>query len=289
VNPIVHRVYVGSYQRLVGRLFAVCGDLAGAEDLVQEAFARAVQHHHRFAQTDNPRRGCALSQSISPAVAGGGTWWVTGSTACQSDPDRSVAGRSPAPGHRHSKGVSACVTSTICSTATSPAPHAARRTPQRHPARLRVSTNSGPSSTARRVGCDQRCLRQRSGGCRHGVEPGHLHHRHRSTRRGGPPQRTDPACYRPRRAAGGADHRRSGSVTSTSSRLRGPPVGAPGRPLPEPSPSSPRRGDSAGRCGFVSHSGRLRHSQAGCRPQPASPRPSSTDASYTCSIVSADA
>jgi len=125
VNPIVHRVYVGSYQRLVGRLFAVCGDLAEAEDLVQEAFARAVQHHHRFAQTDNPRRGCALSQSISPAVAGGGTWWVTGSTACQSDPDRSVASRSPAPGRRHSKGVSACVTSTICSTAPSPAPHAA--------------------------------------------------------------------------------------------------------------------------------------------------------------------
>jgi len=36
VNPFVNRVYVGCYQRLVGRLFAVCGDLAEAEDLVQE-------------------------------------------------------------------------------------------------------------------------------------------------------------------------------------------------------------------------------------------------------------
>lgn len=53
-EEFVHRVYVGSYQRLVGQLFAVCGDLAEAEDLVQEAFARAVQHHHRFARTANP-------------------------------------------------------------------------------------------------------------------------------------------------------------------------------------------------------------------------------------------
>ena len=34
--------YAASYARLVGQLYAVTGDLAEAEDVVQEAFARAV-------------------------------------------------------------------------------------------------------------------------------------------------------------------------------------------------------------------------------------------------------
>ena len=53
-EQVVQQVYDASYRRLVGQLYAVCGDLADAEDVVQEAFVRAVQHHRRFARLDNP-------------------------------------------------------------------------------------------------------------------------------------------------------------------------------------------------------------------------------------------
>ena len=33
--------YTASYQRLLGQLFAITGDLAEAENLLQEAYARA--------------------------------------------------------------------------------------------------------------------------------------------------------------------------------------------------------------------------------------------------------
>jgi len=47
-------LYEGSYRRLVGQLFAVCGDLGEAEEAVQEAFVRAVQHSRTLARADNP-------------------------------------------------------------------------------------------------------------------------------------------------------------------------------------------------------------------------------------------
>ncbi|MFF0269926.1 RNA polymerase sigma factor [Kribbella sp. NPDC004536] len=50
----VRELYDGCYRRLVGQLFAVCGDLGVAEDAVQEAFVRAVEKPRRFAQLDNP-------------------------------------------------------------------------------------------------------------------------------------------------------------------------------------------------------------------------------------------
>jgi RNA polymerase sigma-70 factor, ECF subfamily len=50
----VRRAFDSSYRRLVGQLYAVCGDLSEAEDVVAEAFARAVQHRRKFEQTDNP-------------------------------------------------------------------------------------------------------------------------------------------------------------------------------------------------------------------------------------------
>jgi RNA polymerase sigma-70 factor, ECF subfamily len=40
--------YAASYARLVGQLYAVTGDLAEAEDVVQEAFARAVARWPRI-------------------------------------------------------------------------------------------------------------------------------------------------------------------------------------------------------------------------------------------------
>jgi RNA polymerase sigma-70 factor (ECF subfamily) len=50
----VRAVFEASYRRLVGQLYAVCGDLTEAEEVVAEAFARAVQHQHTFERLDNP-------------------------------------------------------------------------------------------------------------------------------------------------------------------------------------------------------------------------------------------
>ncbi|WP_427889277.1 RNA polymerase sigma factor [Kribbella sp. GL6] len=51
---MVRELYEGCYRRLVGQLFAVCGNLGEAEDAVQEAFVRAVEKPRRFAQLGNP-------------------------------------------------------------------------------------------------------------------------------------------------------------------------------------------------------------------------------------------
>ncbi|MGH3504229.1 MAG: RNA polymerase sigma factor [Nocardioidaceae bacterium] len=53
-EEFVRDIYDASYRRLVGQLFVVVGDLATAEDVVQEAFVRAVAHAHSFRRTDNP-------------------------------------------------------------------------------------------------------------------------------------------------------------------------------------------------------------------------------------------
>ncbi len=50
----LRRVYDQSYARLVGQLYGVCGDLAEAEDVVQEAFVRAVTSGRRFDRVENP-------------------------------------------------------------------------------------------------------------------------------------------------------------------------------------------------------------------------------------------
>jgi RNA polymerase sigma-70 factor (ECF subfamily) len=47
-------LYDGCYRRLVGQLYAICGNLGEAEDAVQEAFVRAVEKPRRFARVDNP-------------------------------------------------------------------------------------------------------------------------------------------------------------------------------------------------------------------------------------------
>jgi RNA polymerase sigma-70 factor (ECF subfamily) len=46
--------YAAAYGRLVGQLYAVTGDLAEAEDAVQEAFARAVVRWPRVRRYDLP-------------------------------------------------------------------------------------------------------------------------------------------------------------------------------------------------------------------------------------------
>ncbi|KRF23475.1 RNA polymerase sigma factor [Phycicoccus sp. Soil803] len=53
-HEVVSRVYDASYQRLVVQLLGVCGDLAEAEDAVQEAFIKAIRQGAHFARVDNP-------------------------------------------------------------------------------------------------------------------------------------------------------------------------------------------------------------------------------------------
>ncbi len=47
-------LYEVSYGRLVLQLFAYCGDLADAEDAVQEAFVKAIGRGRAFDQVNNP-------------------------------------------------------------------------------------------------------------------------------------------------------------------------------------------------------------------------------------------
>jgi RNA polymerase sigma-70 factor, ECF subfamily len=46
--------YAGSYRRLLGQVFAVTGDLAEAENLLQEAYARAFVRWSRVGAYDRP-------------------------------------------------------------------------------------------------------------------------------------------------------------------------------------------------------------------------------------------
>ena len=53
-EQFVAEAYDASYRRLVGQMSVLCGDLATAEDVVQEAFVRALDHVRSFRATDNP-------------------------------------------------------------------------------------------------------------------------------------------------------------------------------------------------------------------------------------------
>jgi RNA polymerase sigma-70 factor (ECF subfamily) len=50
----VDQLYDASYRRLVVQLYAICGDLAEAEDAVQEAFVTALRRRSRLSRVDNP-------------------------------------------------------------------------------------------------------------------------------------------------------------------------------------------------------------------------------------------
>jgi RNA polymerase sigma-70 factor (ECF subfamily) len=53
-DGFVREVYDASYRRLVGQLVGLTGSMAEAEDVVQEAFVRAINHTRTFRTTDNP-------------------------------------------------------------------------------------------------------------------------------------------------------------------------------------------------------------------------------------------
>src|SRR3712207_2442684 len=50
----LQELYDASYGRLVLQLFALCGDLADAEDAVQEAFVKAIGKGRAFDDVQNP-------------------------------------------------------------------------------------------------------------------------------------------------------------------------------------------------------------------------------------------
>ena len=54
VRPDLAEVFALSYRRLVVQLYGVVGNLAEAEDLVQESFVRASATGRRFQRVDNP-------------------------------------------------------------------------------------------------------------------------------------------------------------------------------------------------------------------------------------------
>ena len=50
----IQALYAASYRRLLGQLIGVTGNLAEAEDVVQEAFVRGLDHPRRLLGADNP-------------------------------------------------------------------------------------------------------------------------------------------------------------------------------------------------------------------------------------------
>jgi RNA polymerase sigma-70 factor, ECF subfamily len=50
----IQDLYAASYRRLLGQLIGVTGSLAEAEDVVQEAFVRGLDHPRRLLGADNP-------------------------------------------------------------------------------------------------------------------------------------------------------------------------------------------------------------------------------------------
>lgn len=50
----IQDLYAGSYRRLPGQLIGVTGSVAEAEDVLQEAFVRALDHPRRLLGADNP-------------------------------------------------------------------------------------------------------------------------------------------------------------------------------------------------------------------------------------------
>ena len=50
----IQQIYAASYRRLLGQLIALTGNVAEAEDAVQEAFVRGLGHPARLLGADNP-------------------------------------------------------------------------------------------------------------------------------------------------------------------------------------------------------------------------------------------
>ena len=66
-TPDLDELYDASYRRLVVQLYAICGDLADAEDAVQEAFVTALRKRSDLARVSQPR-GLAADGGVQPAA-----------------------------------------------------------------------------------------------------------------------------------------------------------------------------------------------------------------------------
>ena len=53
-GPDLDELYAAAYPRLVVQMYAVCGNLAEAEDVVQEAFVAAIRKEREFRDVTNP-------------------------------------------------------------------------------------------------------------------------------------------------------------------------------------------------------------------------------------------
>jgi RNA polymerase sigma-70 factor, ECF subfamily len=62
--------YTGSYHRLLGQRFAVTGDLAEAENLLQEAYARAFVRWSRVRAYDLPEAWVRGRRALACSLAG---------------------------------------------------------------------------------------------------------------------------------------------------------------------------------------------------------------------------
>lgn len=72
-------LYEASFRRLVGQVYAMCGNLAEAQDCVQEAFVRAWNAAEPWTATPPPKPGCERPRTGSPSPAGAGPSWPCGS------------------------------------------------------------------------------------------------------------------------------------------------------------------------------------------------------------------
>jgi RNA polymerase sigma-70 factor (ECF subfamily) len=78
--------YAAAYRRVVGQVFALIGDLHEAEDVTQDAFAKASFHWKRIAAYDQPEawvRRVAFNQAYNSArrAQSGSTGYLTTSNA----------------------------------------------------------------------------------------------------------------------------------------------------------------------------------------------------------------
>jgi RNA polymerase sigma-70 factor (ECF subfamily) len=53
-SELISEIYAGCFQRLVVQLYAVTGDLNEAQEVVQEAFTRALGRPRQFVRLENP-------------------------------------------------------------------------------------------------------------------------------------------------------------------------------------------------------------------------------------------
>lgn len=83
------RFYGESFNRLVGHIYAMCGNLAEAQDAVQEAFVRAWDHRSKLDPANNPE-GWVRTTAYRLAVSR----WRKARRAFR-QPDRAVEYKTP--------------------------------------------------------------------------------------------------------------------------------------------------------------------------------------------------